>query len=122
MSKPKKLRIMNSIRNSVMLIGNLGQDPELAITPNGNKVAKFSLATNEAYRNQGGERITTTEWHRCAAWGKLAETIGSFCKKGKEIAVRGKLTHRSYEDKDGIRRYITEVVVSDFTLLSSKEQ
>ena len=113
---------MNSIRNSVVLIGNLGQDPKLTVTPNGNKCATFSLATNETYRNQEGERITTTEWHRCTAWGKLAETISNFCKKGKEVALRGKLTHRSYEDKDGVRRYISEVVVNDFTLLSKKEQ
>jgi single-strand DNA-binding protein len=113
---------MNSIRNSVMLIGNLGQDPVLTVTPNGNKVANFSLATNETYRNQEGERITATEWHRCQAWGRLAETISSYCKKGKEVALRGKLTHRSYEDKEGVRRYISEVVVNDFTLLSKKEQ
>ncbi len=109
---------MRNIKNSITLIGHLGQDPQVIQTKNGNTLANISLATNDYYRNQNGDKITTTEWHRCIAWGKLAELIGSICKKGKEVAIRGKLTYNSYEDKNGIRRKMSQIVVNEFVMLS----
>lgn len=114
-------KIMNNIKNSITLIGHLGQDPEVIQTRNGNTMANISLATNDVYRNQKGEKITTTEWHRCIAWGKLAELMGSMCKKGKEVAIRGKLTYNSFEDKDGVRRKMPRIVVNEFVLLSREK-
>lgn len=111
-----------NVRNKVALIGHLGQDPELSTTPNGRKVARFSVATNESYQNRDGEKVDQTEWHRCVVWGKKAETIHQYFHKGKEIALEGKLRHRSYDDKEGVRRYITEVEVTGFTFIGKKEE
>lgn len=108
---------MNNIRNSVFLIGNLGQDPEMRTTVNGKTLTRFSLATNEVYRNQQGERVTETQWHRLIAWGKLGELLNSLLSKGRSVAVRGKLTYNSYEDKEGQKRLFSEIVVQEFTLL-----
>jgi single-strand DNA-binding protein len=111
---------MNTLRNKVQLIGNLGNDPEIITMDSGKKLAKFSIATNETYKNQQGERVTDTQWHNVVAWGKTAEIVESYVTKGKEVAVEGKLTHRSYEDKEGQKRYATEVVCSELLLLGSK--
>lgn len=108
---------MNALRNKVQLIGNLGNDPEIINLDSGKKLAKFTVATNESYKNDAGEKITDTQWHHVVAWGKTAEIIEKYVTKGKEVAVEGKLTHRSYEDKTGEKRYATEVVVSDLLLL-----
>lgn len=113
---------MSSLRNKVQLIGNLGNNPEVVNLDSGKKLAKFSLATNENYTNAQGERITNTEWHNLIAWGKTADIIEKYLTKGKEIAIEGKLTSRSYETKEGEKRYVTEVVVSDLVLLGGKEQ
>ena len=117
-----KTKIMRNIKNSITLIGHLGNDAQLIHTRNGNTLANISLATNDYYRNQNGDRITTTEWHRCVAWGKLAELMGSLCKKGKEVAVRGKLTYNNYEDKNGIRRRMSQIVIDEFVLLSKDKK
>jgi len=109
---------MNAMKNRVQLIGNVGQDPEVKTLENGRKLAHLNIATNEVYRNDKGEKIEQTEWHRVTAWGKTAEIIEKFVVKGKEVAVDGKLTHRSYDDKNGERRFITEVVVNEILLLS----
>ena len=111
---------MNTLRNKVQLIGNLGNDPEIITLDSGKKLAKFSIATNETYKNQQGERVTDTQWHNVVAWGKTADIIESYVTKGKEIAVEGKLTHRSYDDKEGNKRYATEVVCQELLLLGSK--
>ena len=111
---------MKNLRNSVQLIGNLGLDPEVITTTNGNKLAKISLATNDSYINADGEKIQQTQWHQLIAWGKKADIAEKFLSKGKEIAVEGKLTHRSYDDKEGKKRFITEVVVNDLLMLGSK--
>ncbi len=111
---------MSTLRNRVQLIGNVGNDPEVKTFDGGKKVANLTIATNESYRNDKGEKVEQTEWHRVVAWGKTAETIEKYVSKGKEIAVDGKLTHRSYDDKNGEKRYITEVVVSEITLLGNK--
>ena len=113
---------MNKVRNSITLIGNLGKDPETKQLENGKTVSKFSLATNEVYRNANGDKVTSTQWHNIVAWGKTAELSGNLLKKGKEVALTGKLTYRSYKDKEGVNRYIPEVIMEDFALMSSKEK
>ena len=109
---------MNAMRNKVQLIGHVGQDPEIKTFEGGKKVANITIATNDQYTNDKGEKVEQTEWHRVTAWGKLAEIIEKYVEKGKEIAIEGKLSHRSYDDKDGNKRYITEVVANDILLLS----
>ena len=109
---------MNALRNKVQLIGNLGNNPEVITLESGKKLAKFSLATNEYYKDAKGEKQIKTDWHNIIAWGKTAELIENYASKGKEIAVEGKLTNRSYETKAGEKRYITEVVVNEVLLLS----
>jgi single-strand DNA-binding protein len=109
---------MSSLKNKVQLIGNLGMDAEIVNLESGKKLAKFSIATNEVYKNQKGERVTNTDWHNLIAWGKTAELVEKLLVKGSEVAIEGKLTSRSYEDKEGVKRYITEVVVNEFLLLS----
>ena len=111
---------MNALRNKVQLNGNVGNDPEIKILEGGKKLAKLTIATNEVYYNDKNEKVTDTQWHNVTAWGKIAEIIESFVTKGKEIAVEGKLTHRSYDDKEGIKRYYTEVVVNELLLLGNK--
>ena len=108
---------MSAIRNKVQLIGNLGNDPEIINLESGKMLAKFTLATNESYKNNKGEKITDTQWHNVVAWGKTAEIIEKYVTKGKEIAIEGKLTSRSYETKEGEKRYITEVVCNELLLL-----
>jgi|TARA_B110000114_G_scaffold181824_1_gene219997 single-strand DNA-binding protein len=111
---------MNTLRNKVQLIGNLGNDPEIITLDSGKKLAKFSLATNEHYKDADGQKQTKTDWHNLVAWNKTAEIIENYVTKGKEIAVEGKLTSRSYETKEGEKRYITEVVVSEVLMLGNK--
>jgi single-strand DNA-binding protein len=111
---------MSALRNKVQLIGNLGNDPEIIAMDSGKKLAKFSLATNEIYKNAQGEKVTDTQWHNVVAWGKTAEIVEEYVTKGKEVAVEGKLTSRSYDDKEGNKRYITEVVCYELLMLGSK--
>ena len=109
---------MNAMKNRVQLIGNVGNDPEIKTLENGKKLAHLTVATNDRYTNDKGEKIEQTEWHRVTAWGKTAEIIEKYVVKGKEVAIEGKLTHRSYDDKNGGKKYITEVVVNEILLLS----
>lgn len=111
---------MSTLRNKVQLIGNLGNDPEVITLDSGKKLAKFNIATNETYKNKEGERVTDTQWHNVVAWGKTADIIESYITKGKEVAIEGKLTSRSYEDKEGQKRYITEVVCDEILMLGTK--
>ncbi|REE83802.1 single-strand DNA-binding protein [Lutibacter oceani] len=111
---------MNTLRNKVQLIGHLGNKPEIITLDNGKKLAKFSLATNETYKNASGEKVTNTDWHNLIAWNKTAEIAEQYLEKGREIAIEGKLTTRSYDDKDGNKRYITEVVINELLLLGTK--
>ena len=108
---------MNAMKNKVQLIGHVGQEPEIKTFDGGKKVANITIATNDYYINDKGEKIEQTEWHRVTAWGKVADIIEKYVTKGKEVAIEGKLTHRSYEDKDGTKHYVTEVVVNDILLL-----
>jgi len=111
---------MNTLRNKVQLIGNLGNDPEIITLESGKKLAKFSIATNESYKNATGEKVTDTQWHNVIAWNKTAEIIEKYVTKGNEIAIEGKLTSRSYETKEGENKYITEVVCNELQLLGGK--
>jgi single-strand DNA-binding protein len=108
---------MNSLRNTVQLIGHVGQDPEIKSFDGGKKVANLTIATNDSYKNDKGEKVEHTEWHRVVAWGKTAEIIEKFVTKGKEITIEGKLTHRSYDDRNGEKRYITEVIINELLLM-----
>ncbi len=105
---------MNTLRNSVRLVGNLGMDPEIRALENDRKMARVSIAINESYKNDKGERITDTQWHNLVLWGQQAKFAEEYLKKGDEIAVEGKLSSRSYTDKEGNKRYVTEVVVNEF--------
>lgn len=111
---------MNALRNKVQLIGHVGNDPEIKNLEGDRKLANLTLATNETYRNDQGEKVVETQWHKVVAWGKSAELIEKYVTKGKEIAVEGKLVHRSYDDKDGQKRYVTEVVINELLLLGGK--
>lgn len=111
---------MNSLRNSVQLIGNLGMDPEVKQVSNGNKMARFSLATSETYKNQKGEKVTDTQWHNLIIWGGLADVAEKYLKKGKQIAVEGRLETNTYDDKDGNRKFFTQIKVNDLVMLDGK--
>ncbi len=105
------------MKNKVQLIGNVGQDPEVKNLDGGKKVVTLSIATNDSYVNAKGEKVEQTEWHKAVAWGKTAEIIEKFVTKGKEIAIEGKLTHRSYDDQNGVKRFISEVLINEVLLL-----
>ncbi|MEX6626936.1 single-stranded DNA-binding protein [Tenacibaculum salmonis] len=111
---------MNGLKNKVQLIGNLGNDPEIITLESGKKLAKFSIATNESYKNSAGEKITDTQWHNLIAWNRTAEIIEKYVTKGREVMIEGRLTSRSYENSKGEKRYVTEVVVNEFLMLGSK--
>jgi len=111
---------MYALRNKVQLIGNLGNAPDVRTTENGKKLAQFNVATNESYRNAKGEKVTETQWHRVIAWGKVAEIAEKYLDKGKEVALEGKLVNRNYTDKEGNKKYITEIQVSELLLLGAK--
>ena len=108
---------MNTLKNKVQLIGNLGFDPEVREIAAGRKVARLSIATHDTYRNADGEQVTDTQWHTVVAWGQTAEMAGRLLRKGMPVALEGRLVHRSYEGKDGNKRYVTEVVMNGFSLL-----
>ncbi|AXY73835.1 single-stranded DNA-binding protein [Paraflavitalea soli] len=113
---------MYALRNKVQLIGYVGIEPEVRLTEKRKKWVRFSLATHETYRNAQGEKVTETQWHHLVAWGKVAEIVEKYLLKGKEVAVEGKLVNRSYTDKDGIKRYTTEILVSEVLLLGAKKE
>lgn len=108
---------MSTLRNKVQLIGHVGNTPEIMNLESGKKLAKFTIATNETYKNSNGEKITDTQWHNIVAWGKIADLIENYVPKGKEIGIEGKITSRSYEDKEGVKRYITEIVCNELLLM-----
>jgi single-strand DNA-binding protein len=113
---------MYALKNKVQLIGHLGAKPEVKQTENGKKLASFSIATSESYKNAKGERVTDTQWHRVVAWGKVAEIAEKYLDKGREIAVEGKLVNRNYTDKEGVKKYITEIQISELLLLGAKAE
>jgi len=111
---------MSAIRNQVQLIGNLGQKPEIKTFGDNQKVATFTIATSDYYTDNKGERKQETQWHRVVAFGKQVETIEKYLDKGMQVAVTGKLKHSEYNDKDGNKRYSTDIVVNDFIMLDKK--
>lgn len=110
---------MSTLKNKVQLIGNLGDNAKVTTLDSGKKVAKFSLATNEVYKNVKGEKVTDTQWHNIVAWNKTAEIIEKHTSKGSEIGISGKLASRSYDDKDGVKRHIVEVVCNEVLLMGT---
>ena len=115
-----KLKVMNALKNKVQLIGKLGNAPEVRNTESGKKLARFSIATSETYRNAKGEKVTETQWHNVIAWGKIAEIAEKYLGKGTEVAIEGKLMNNNYTDKDGVKRYNTEIQVHELLLLGAK--
>ena len=109
---------MNTLKNSVHLIGHLGQDPEIVNLDTGKKIAKFSLATSDSYKNVKGEKVEDTQWHNIVAWGKTADLVENYLLKGKQVAIEGKLTHRRYENKEGEKRYFAEIICNELLMLS----
>ncbi len=115
-----KLKVMNALKNKVQLIGNLGNAPEVRNTESGKKLVRFSIATSETYRNAKGEKVKETQWHNVIAWGKVAEVAEKYLAKGSEVAIEGKLMNNNYTDKDGVKKYSTEIQVHELLLLGSK--
>ncbi len=115
-----KFFTMSTIKNHVQLIGNVGHDPEVTNLENGKKVVRFSLATNEHYKSANGDKQTDTNWHTIIAWGKTAEIVENYVEKGKEIGISGKLKSRTYEDQEGVKRTITEIIADEILLLGLK--
>ena len=111
---------MYALKNKVQLIGNLGNAPEVKTLESGKKMARFNVATNEVYRNAKGEKVTETQWHNLVAWGKVADIVEKYLTKGKEVAIEGKLINRSYNDKEGNKKYITEIQVNELLMLGAK--
>jgi single-strand DNA-binding protein len=112
---------MYALKNKVQLIGNLGGNPEIRTTESGKKMARFSVATNESYRTAKGDKVTETQWHNLIAWGKVADIAEQYLSKGSEVAIEGKLINRNYTDKEGIKRYVTEVQVNEVLMLGDKK-
>ncbi|MBZ5857433.1 single-stranded DNA-binding protein [Flavihumibacter profundi] len=113
---------MSENKNRVLLVGNLGSDPEIKVTPTGRKVAKFSVATSETYQNSQGEKVTETQWHHMVAWGKLADKAEQELQKGAEVSVEGKLIYRNYIDKDGAKKNVTEISVIELVCLQQRSK
>ncbi len=111
---------MANLRNRVQLIGNLGIDPEIVKFENGRKLTRFSLATTDVYYDNNGEKKEDTQWHNVVGWGSLAEISEKYLKKGSGIAVDGKIVYRNYDDKDGQKKYITEIVMDELFMLPRK--
>jgi single-strand DNA-binding protein len=116
--KPNFL-VMNSLKNRVILIGRLGQNPETKTIDKGKKVTHFTLATDDSYKNADGQRISEATWHNIVAWNGLADISDKYLKKGKQVAVEGRIVYRTYEDKNGVTKNITEIVLNDLVLLGS---
>jgi single-strand DNA-binding protein len=112
---------MNQLKNNVRLIGNIGMNPEIITFNGGKKLAKMSIATNETYKNQEGETVKETQWHNVTAWAKQADIIEKYLIKGSEVCIEGKLSNRSYTDKEGVKRYTTEIICNEVVMLGNKK-
>lgn len=113
---------MNNLKNRVQLIGNLGQDPETKTLESGKKVVKFTLATSESFKNTDGQKVNETTWHNIVAWNGLADIAGKYLKKGHQVAIEGKIVYRTYEDKNKVTKYITEIIANDLLMLKSPKE
>jgi len=109
-----------TIKNRIQLIGNLGASPEVKDFDNGNKMARFTVATSDSYTNKKGERVNDTQWHNVVIWGKLAEIAQKYLQKGSQVVIDGKLTTRNYTDKEGVKKYFTEIVANELLLIDKK--
>lgn len=116
-----KYIIMQNLRNRVQLIGRLGQNPESKTLTSGKTLTTFSIATSDSYRNTDGEKVEETQWHNIVAWGKVGEIAAEYLTKGQEVALEGKLTHRSYENQEGEKRYVTEINLNELLMLGTKK-
>ena len=112
---------MEGLRNRVQLIGHLGNAPETKTTDTGKKLVKFSVATNETYKNSEGEKVTETQWHNLTVWGKLADIAEKYLDKGSQVVIGGKLITRTYDDKEGVKKQKTEIFVSDLVMVGAKK-
>lgn len=112
---------MNNLRNKVQLIGHLGADPEVKTTASKNKLVKFTLATNETYKNAKGEKVQETQWHNLHAWGKNADFVEKYLAKGMEVVIEGKLINSNYTDKQDVKRYVTEIQVNELVIVAPKK-
>ena len=112
---------MMTIKNRVQLIGNLGAAPEVKNLDNGNKMARFTVATSDNYTNKKGEKVSETQWHNIVIWGKLADVAEKFLEKGSQVVIDGKLTTRNYTDKEGVKKYFTEIVANELLLMDKKQ-
>ena len=110
---------MNTLRNKVILVGNLGQTPEMKTLESGKKVVHFTLATKDDYKNSDGQKVKETTWHNIVAWNGVAEIASKFLKKGNEVLVEGRIVYRTYEDKTGATKNVTDIVLNDLLLLRS---
>lgn len=113
---------MNNLKNRVQLIGNLGQDPESKTLDSGKKVARFTLATDESFKNGDGQKVNETTWHNVVAWNGLADIAGKYLKKGHQVAIEGRIVYRTYEDKNKVTKYITEIIANDLLMLRSPKE
>jgi len=113
---------MKNLRNSVTLIGHLGNAPEFKELSNGSTLAKFSMATDESYKNKNGEKVEASEWHNLVVWGPKAKIIRDYLTKGSKVMIEGRLTTNSWDDQDGKKHYRTEIMVNEFMMLDSKKQ
>jgi single-strand DNA-binding protein len=113
---------MNTLKNRVQLIGNLGQDPETKALESGKKVTRFTLATSESFKNTDGQKVNETTWHNIVAWNGLADIAAKYLKKGHQVAIEGKIVYRTYEDKNKVTKYITEIVANDLLMLKSPKE
>ena len=107
--------------NKVILVGNLGRDPEIRYLPSGDPVANVTIATSSKYKNKTGEMVEETEWHRVTFFGKLAEIVGQYLKKGRSVYVEGRIKTRKYTDKDGVEKYATDIIANEMQMLGSRE-
>jgi single-strand DNA-binding protein len=107
--------------NKVILVGNLGRDPEIRYLPSGDPVANVTIATSSKYKNKAGEMVEETEWHRVTFFGKLAEIVGQYLKKGRSVYVEGRIKTRKYTDKDGVEKYATDIIANEMQMLGSRE-
>lgn len=112
---------MMTIKNRVQLIGNLGAAPEVKNLDNGNKMARFTVATSDNYTNKKGEKVNETQWHNIVIWGKLAGIAEKYLEKGSQVVIDGKLTTRNYTDKEGVKKYFTEIVANELLMIDNKK-
>jgi len=108
--------------NKVIIIGRVGKDPELKYTPSGAAVCNLSVATTDRYKNKQGEKVEDTQWHNIVVWQQLAEICGKYLKKGSRVYLEGKRANRSYDDRDGVKKYITEIIASNMEMLGDKKE